>query len=121
MTRNEKIIRNVLELAKQLGSVSQACRIMGLGAVDGRGANAIVGNRDQGVVTGFGQEWRRFDQCGLDPEERQARFAEYFDIFPWKQLPADGGVGLDVGCGSGRWAIDVARRVRLLHAVDAST
>ena len=32
MTREEKIIRNkvgVLELAKQLGSVSQACRIMG--------------------------------------------------------------------------------------------
>src|SRR5512132_2265122 len=32
MTRDEKIIRNkvgVLELAKQLGSVSQACRIMG--------------------------------------------------------------------------------------------
>ena len=32
MTRNEKIVRNkvaVLELAKQLGSVSQACRIMG--------------------------------------------------------------------------------------------
>ena len=31
-TRDEKIIRNkvgVLELAKQLGSVSQACRIMG--------------------------------------------------------------------------------------------
>jgi hypothetical protein len=32
MTRDEKIIRNkvgVLELARQLGSVSQACRIMG--------------------------------------------------------------------------------------------
>ena len=32
MTRDEKIIRNkvgVLELAKQLGSVSHACRIMG--------------------------------------------------------------------------------------------
>jgi Winged helix-turn helix len=32
MTRDEKIIRNkvgVLELPKQLGSVSQACRIMG--------------------------------------------------------------------------------------------
>jgi hypothetical protein len=32
MTRDEKIIRDkvgVLELAKQLGSVSQACRIMG--------------------------------------------------------------------------------------------
>jgi hypothetical protein len=35
MTRDEKIIRNkvgVLELARQLGSVSQACRIMGYGA-----------------------------------------------------------------------------------------
>jgi molybdenum-dependent DNA-binding transcriptional regulator ModE len=32
MTRDEKIIRNkvgLLELARQLGSVSQACRIMG--------------------------------------------------------------------------------------------
>ena len=36
MTRDEKIIRNkvgVLELAKQLGSVSQACRIMGSATV----------------------------------------------------------------------------------------
>ena len=42
MTRDEKIIRNkvgVLELAKQLGSVSQACRIRGFPAT------AFIGSR----------------------------------------------------------------------------
>ena len=48
MTRDEKIIRNkvgVLELAKQLGSVSHTCRIMGFSR--GMGLHNDQGSSDQ--------------------------------------------------------------------------
>ncbi len=47
-------------------------------------------------------------------------FAEYFAIFPWDSLPRDA-MGFDAGCGSGRWAALVARRVGWVHCIDAST
>ena len=47
-------------------------------------------------------------------------FNDYFRIFPWQRLPPGGGVGIDVGCGTGRWAILVAPRVEHLHLLDAS-
>ncbi len=77
-------------------------------------------NADPKTVTGFGQEWSYFTQTTLGCEERQRAFENYFRIFPWHSLPADGGSGADIGCGSGRWALLVAPRVRHLHLVDAS-
>ena len=44
----------------------------------------------------------------------------YFFVFPWDCLPSDGGIGADVGCGSGRWAMLVAPRVKKLYLIDAS-
>lgn len=76
-------------------------------------------NRDDDVIRAFGEEWTRFDQSGLSPEEHKRMFAQYFAVFPWNTLPA-GAVGADIGCGSGRWAVFVAPRVGLLHLVDAS-
>ena len=76
-------------------------------------------NIDPATVSGFGDEWSRFDQSGLDAAEREQICADYFDIFPWEDLP-QGAVGADIGCGSGRWARVVASRVGLLHLVDAS-
>lgn len=76
-------------------------------------------NLDPAVVAGFGDEWERFDQSGMDAAERQTLFASYFAIFPWAALPA-GAVGFDLGCGSGRWAALVAPRVGTLHCIDAS-
>ena len=76
-------------------------------------------NADDAVVDGFGDEWTRFDQSKLSDAEREAMFQTYFHIFPWADLPADP-VGVDVGCGSGRWARLVAPRVGTLHCVDAS-
>jgi len=35
-------------------------------------------------------------------------------------LPPGGGVGLDVGCGTGRWSVLVAPRVQHLHLLDPS-
>ena len=76
-------------------------------------------NVDQKTVQGFGAEWARFDQRSLSDDELQRYFDAYFSIFPWEALPPNA-VGLDVGCGSGRWAARVAPRVGKLHCVDAS-
>jgi ubiquinone/menaquinone biosynthesis C-methylase UbiE len=72
------------------------------------------------LVESFGDEWRRFDQSGLATVERDTIFADYFRIFPWHRLPAGGGTGADVGCGSGRWAAVVAPRVAQLLLIDPS-
>jgi SAM-dependent methyltransferase len=71
------------------------------------------------VIDGFGDEWTRFDQTRMADEERIAAFEEYFEVFPWNDLPKDA-TGFDLGCGSGRWAAHVAPRVGTLHCVDPS-
>jgi ubiquinone/menaquinone biosynthesis C-methylase UbiE len=76
-------------------------------------------NLDEKVVAGFGDEWSRFDQSELTKDELQLMFDNYFNIFPWNDLPKDS-VGFDLGCGSGRWAKLVAPRVGHLHLVDPS-
>ncbi len=77
-------------------------------------------NVDERTVGSFGQEWSTYDQSRLPSDEKTAqRFEEYFAVFPWDSLP-EHPVGVDVGCGSGRWALRVAPRVGALHCVDAS-
>ena len=76
-------------------------------------------NFDAKVVAGFGDEWSRFDQSALADVEAQSLFHEYFDIFPWDDLPPNA-IGFDAGCGSGRWARLVAPRVGRLYCFDAS-
>lgn len=83
------------------------------------GKPSDVTNVDERTVSGFGDEWTRFDQSELTEEELAAIFDSYFHIFPWERLPKDA-VGFDLGCGSGRWAKLVAPRVHSLHCVDAS-
>jgi ubiquinone/menaquinone biosynthesis C-methylase UbiE len=79
------------------------------------------GNVDHTVAEGFGREWSTFRQDDkLTAAQREKIYQSYFHIFPWDTLPADGGVGADIGCGSGRWAAMVAPRVAHLHTVDAS-
>lgn len=76
-------------------------------------------NIDKQVVAGFGDEWSRFDQSQLSREEFERMFENYFNIFPWNDL-SPVAVGFDLGCGSGRWAKQVAPRVGRLHLVDPS-
>lgn len=76
-----------------------------------------MSNLDQDTVDGFGDEWARFDQGEVAAAELAALFEAYFAVFPWDALPA-GAVGFDLGCGSGRWAAQVAPRVGTLHAID---
>lgn len=77
-------------------------------------------NIDERVISGFGDEWTRFPQDRLSEIERRRIFEDYFCIFPWERLPEEGGIGADIGCGSGRWAALVAPKVKRLHAVDGS-
>ena len=80
-------------------------------------------NVDANVALGFGQEWSTFRQGedSLSCEQREAIFENYFRIFPWALLPPGGGVGIDVGCGTGRWSTLIAPRVSHLHLLDVST
>jgi ubiquinone/menaquinone biosynthesis C-methylase UbiE len=84
---------------------------------------AMDNNLDLRVAHGFGREWSTFrqDSDHLSQQQRQAIFDDYFRIFPWHLLPSGGGVGLDVGCGTGRWSVLVAPRVEHLHLLDPSS
>jgi ubiquinone/menaquinone biosynthesis C-methylase UbiE len=79
-------------------------------------------NVDPRVARGFGREWSTFrqDTGHLSQQQRREIFEDYFRIFPWHLLPPGGGVGIDVGCGTGRWSMLVAPRVTHLHLLDAS-
>lgn len=77
-------------------------------------------NRDEKTIHGFGDEWERFDQSCLAPDEHDLLFERYFKIFPWGLLPKDSR-GFDMGCGSGRWAKLVAPKVGALHCIDPSS
>jgi SAM-dependent methyltransferase len=80
-----------------------------------------LNNVDETVAAGFGHEWSTFqqDEGNFSVSDREALFRSYFQIFPREALPPDP-VGLDVGCGSGRWSVLVAPRVGHLHLLDAS-
>ena len=77
------------------------------------------GSYDPKTVEGFGFEWSVYDQEGSDPEAVQRSFDRYFEAFPWGSLEP-GALGLDVGCGSGRWATRVRDRGYPVVALDAS-
>ncbi|KGF72372.1 2-polyprenyl-3-methyl-5-hydroxy-6-metoxy-1,4-benzoquinol methylase [Neosynechococcus sphagnicola sy1] len=79
----------------------------------------LNGNIDPIVVQSFGEEWQAFDQSSLSSEDGLQMFNEYFSIFPWQCLPKDA-VGLDIGCGSGRWARLVAPKIGRLYCIDPS-
>ena len=76
-------------------------------------------NVDFEVVSSFGKEWKSFNQSSLPGDEHESQFNDYFDVFPWDKI-SQNSVGFDAGCGSGRWAVLVAPRVKTLHCIDPS-
>lgn len=76
-------------------------------------------NADDQTVSGFGREWATFRHEG-ETDENARLFGQYFAVFPWDRLPRNAR-GIDVGCGTGRWARHVAPRVGELICLDAST
>lgn len=78
-----------------------------------------VKNLDRATIHSFGDEWLNYDQSEITDEELSNLFHGYFCIFPWEDLPKKP-EGFDMGCGSGRWAKIVARRVGRLNCIEPS-
>jgi SAM-dependent methyltransferase/glycosyltransferase involved in cell wall biosynthesis len=76
-------------------------------------------NLDVNVVKDFGDEWNMFKN-DESFNEMQLIWSDYFEIFPWDALPNDGGIGADIGCGTGRWSVPVASKVKKLYLIDPS-
>jgi SAM-dependent methyltransferase len=76
-------------------------------------------NIDKRTVRSFGEEWATFDQTGMPEAETRRRFAEYFSLIRWEDLPKSA-IAADIGCGSGRWAALIAPHVATLYCVEAS-
>ncbi len=74
-------------------------------------------NIDWETVESFGIEWEKFDQ--FSGEELKKLGDDYFDIADEKILNQHSYV-LDVGCGSGRWTMYVANKVKFVEAIDPS-
>jgi SAM-dependent methyltransferase len=78
---------------------------------------ATTSNLDSATVKGFGQQWSTLTQHALNDAERKALFDQYFCLIDWGKRPRR---CLDMGCGSGRWAMLAAPLVEELVAADAS-
>jgi SAM-dependent methyltransferase len=76
-------------------------------------------NIDDRTVESFGDEWTRYDQTRMSEVEARELFENYFELFPWLDLPINS-EGFDMGCGTGRWAEFVAPRVGRLNCIDPS-
>ena len=71
------------------------------------------------VIEGFSKEWKKIDQSKIPEHEHKKLFNRYFSIFPWDVISYNSS-GFDLGCGSGRWAMLVAPRVKKLYCIDPS-
>ncbi len=76
-----------------------------------------VENLDQETVDSFGEEWSKFSS--FTPKEIEEIGNEYFDIVDETMLNKSSRV-LDIGCGTGRWALYVAQRADFVEAIDPS-
>ena len=72
------------------------------------------------MVEGFGEEWTKFNYSNLSIEEQKKILNSYFKIFPWDLIDKNKSVGIDIGCGSGRWAYFISEKTYKLILLDAS-
>ncbi|MCS6895927.1 MAG: class I SAM-dependent methyltransferase [Bacteroidia bacterium] len=75
-----------------------------------------VHGASEDVVKSFGKEWQAFHSFSSNEIEKLGE--EYFDIM--KDIWRADWVVLDAGCGSGRFSLYMASRVKWIEAIDAS-
>lgn len=73
------------------------------------------------VVDSFGEEWTKFNYSNSSIEEQKNILNSYFKIFPWELIDKNKSVGIDIGCGSGRWANFISEKTNKLILLDASS
>lgn len=78
---------------------------------------SVEDNFDVMTVKSFGAEWLKFNS--FTDEEIRVAGSQYFDIVDEGILNKNS-IVLDLGCGSGRWTKYIAKRVKLIEAVDPS-
>ena len=78
-------------------------------------------NTRKDVIKDFGIEWKRFNQSNkyFKSDESKKIFDNYFNIFPFNMINTNS-IGMDLGCGSGRWAKYISPKVKKLILVDPS-
>ena len=76
-------------------------------------------NENRKVIRDFGKEWKNYNQSFLDKKELSELFNNYFSIFPFTLIDKNS-EGFDMGCGSGRWAEFIAKKVKKLNCIDPS-
>jgi SAM-dependent methyltransferase len=74
-------------------------------------------NIDAVTVQSFGEEWTKFNQFATDDIEQIGE--DYFDILP-ESLISSNKVALDLGCGTGRWASYIGKKIGFVECVDPS-
>ena len=78
----------------------------------------MIDKIEKKVIKNFGQEWSNFDQSSSDNELKKV-FNDYFKIFPLNKLNKTS-IGIDIGCGSGRWAKYILPKVKYMYLIDPS-
>lgn len=74
-------------------------------------------NIDAGVVTDFGEEWKKF-AVHTDESVKELR-NEYFDIID-ETIVNKNTYMIDIGCGSGRWTDYFVDKAAFIEAIDPS-
>ena len=72
------------------------------------------------VVKDFGNEWDKFDHLNVVEKDQKKIYEAYFRVFPWHKINKRSSIGIDIGCGTGRWAKFVAGKAKELILLDAS-
>ena len=61
-----------------------------------------------------------FDHINIAENDQIKIFNDYFKIFPWNEIDKNKSIGIDIGCGSGRWSKFVADNTKELILLDPS-
>ena len=78
----------------------------------------MIDQQEKIVINNFGKEWKSFKQ-DKNIHDLNLIFDNYFNIFPFHKIDKNS-VGVDIGCGTGRWAEYILPKVKKLYLVEPS-